>query len=355
MPHGGVSGSRDRGHVPTSPSKTKTQVVARELPEAVRTFEPESPVTVDRKIFLKCLKSAPRGASPGPGGCTYEHLKTLLDDTDTMELLFLAITSLARANVPVEIAEVLMGARLTALTEPDGRVRGIATGSSLRRLVARILARHFMGALKKECAPFQYALSTRAGTDQVAEMVVHAMNGEQPTGCLGELQEVSRRLDREGFWWRPSWPELLHGKRPPQNTTGEPGVWQHGWQYHFRRVLQEDPDAVSPSSQLSRTSSVPLQTQRWSSSLAPTAPEYVIPPHLIRTMLLERLQSSVSAHRQAAETCNPLFIERDLARVCQKAGARVRFNAFLRDMNIGVGANDGRRIQVLAQDLPCFG
>ena len=464
-----------------------------------------------------------------------------------MELLFEAITSLARANVPVEIADVLMGARLTALTKPDGGVRGIATGSSLRQLVARILARQFMGAFEKECAPFQYALSTRAGTDcvghllrastdrdptstvlsvdgigaydhvlrsamlgrllqmpaarailpfvrlsygapssytwvdcegqqrtvtqaeggeqgdplmpllfsigiqgaleevatslapeehlcaflddiyllcppervvplykllsetlarvagirlhqgktkvwnkagrapedvqelgpeawqtqglkvlgtpigtpefvsqkmndriederrlwetipvvpdlqcawqllvqsanpranhslrtmppsstaeyarahddgmwqtveiilqqtpgteverafarelatlpmrmgglglrsatrcaesafwaswadalpmirertpQVVEMVVHAMNGEQPTVCLGELQEASRRLDREGFWWRPSWPELIHGKRPPQNTTGEPGEWQHGWQY----------------------------------------------------------------------------------------------------------------------------
>ena len=45
-------------------------------------------------------------------------------------------------------------------------------------------------------------------------------------------------------------------------------------------------------------------------------------------------------------------IERVLARVCL-AGARVRFNAFLRDMNIGVGANDGRCIEVLAQDLPC--
>ena len=80
-----------------------------------------------------------------------------------MELLFEALTSLARAKVPAEIAEVLMGARLIALTKPDGGVRGIATGSSLRRLVARISARQFMGACEKECAPFQYALSTRAG------------------------------------------------------------------------------------------------------------------------------------------------------------------------------------------------
>ena len=53
-------------------------------------------------------------ASPGPGGCTHEHLKTLLDDTDTTELLFEAITSLARAN-----------------------------------------ARQYMGSFEKECAPFQ--------------------------------------------------------------------------------------------------------------------------------------------------------------------------------------------------------
>ena len=46
--------------------------------------------------------------------------------------------------------------------------------------------------------------------------------------------------------------------------------------------------------------------------------------------------------------------ERVLARVFREAGARVRFNAFLRDMNVGVPATDTRRIEVLAQDLPCF-
>ena len=34
-----------------------------------------------------------------------------------------------------------------------------------------------------------------------------------------------------------------------------------------------------------------------------------------------------------------------LARICREAGARVRYNALLRDMNI----------EVLAEDLPCFG
>ena len=39
----------------------------------------------------------------------------------------------------------------------------------------------------------------------------------------------------------------------------------------------------------------------------------------------------------------------------REAGARVRFNVFLRDMNVGVPVGDARRIEVLAQDLPCFG
>ena len=42
------------------------------------------------------------------------------------------------------------------------------------------------------------------------------------------------------------------------------------------------------------------------------------------------------------------------ARVLQEAGARVGFNAFLPDINVGVPATDTRRIGVLAQDLPCF-
>ena len=33
----------------------------------------------------------------------------------------------------------------------------------------------------------------------------------------------------------------------------------------------------------------------------------------------------------------------------------MRYSAFLRDMNVGVRAPDERVIEVLAQDLPCFG
>ena len=48
-------------------------------------------------------------------------------------------------------------------------------------------------------------------------------------------------------------------------------------------------------------------------------------------------------------------LERALARVCREAGAVVRTNAFLKDMNLGIDAADQRRIEVLAQSLPCRG
>ena len=58
----------------------RVQEVARPLGQEVLEFDPGSPVTLDMTTFLMSVKSAPQGSSPGPGRCTYEHLKVLLDD-----------------------------------------------------------------------------------------------------------------------------------------------------------------------------------------------------------------------------------------------------------------------------------
>ena len=160
--------------------RKRQQIPVVPLPQEVLNFQPQVPVQFDRKTFLASLKSAPRGSSPGPGGWTYEYLKGLLDDTDTFEWLLSACNSLSQAKVPRKIAEVLMSARMTALTKPNGGVRGIAIGGSLRHLVARTLAKQFSKVFETECAPFQYALSTRAGTDFVGHML-RASTDAEPT------------------------------------------------------------------------------------------------------------------------------------------------------------------------------
>ena len=78
-----------------------------------------------------------------------------------------------------------MSARLTALAKPDGGVRRIATGSSVRRLVERTLAKQFTKVFEAECAPSQYALSTRSGTDCVGHMVSAATDRDSKLTLLG--------------------------------------------------------------------------------------------------------------------------------------------------------------------------
>ena len=61
-------------------------------------------------------------------------------------------------------------------------MRGIATGTSFRRLVARTLARQFTEV--KAASPFQVALSTRAGVDCVGHAVRAATDANPMTTVL---------------------------------------------------------------------------------------------------------------------------------------------------------------------------
>ena len=106
-----------------------------------------------------------------------------MDDRDTLELLFEAATSFAQAAVPASVAAALTTARLTALSKRDGGVRGIATGCSFRRLVARAPAKQPAEDFEQECSPFQYALSTRAGTDCVVHLL-HAASDASPSATV---------------------------------------------------------------------------------------------------------------------------------------------------------------------------
>ena len=99
------------------------------IPREAMDFEPTSPLLLDSKAFAKCLREAPSGCAPGPGGCTN-------DDHELLQLLFSASEDFARGTVPPTVRRVLMVATMTALQKPDGReeggVRGIAAGMSVR-------------------------------------------------------------------------------------------------------------------------------------------------------------------------------------------------------------------------------
>ena len=155
----------------------------------------------------------------------------------------------------------------------------------------------------------------------------------------------------------------------------------NGWQYfassnsesYFRRtfLLADQPAAARAHlrSHSGRNAGSAL-------SGTPTAKEYTLPAHRMRILLLERLRLPLPLTEAHCEGCGEVLdahgrhrascpttgrlrtratpVERTTARIFREAGARVRPNALLRDMNVGVAAGDNRRIEVLAQDLPCY-
>ena len=143
----------------------------REIPAEVLDHEPAEAVALSVRQVAEALRSAKRGSAPGLSGATVDHYKLLLDDPTALELLAFAANCFARADVPISVIDALSMSRLTALRKPTGGVRGIATGDVFRRLVSRALARAFAHVFDEATRPFQFALSTRAGTDSLAVML----------------------------------------------------------------------------------------------------------------------------------------------------------------------------------------
>ena len=105
------------------------------------------------------------------------------------QLLFRAAEDFATADMPEPVRKAFMSATMTALQKPYGGVRGIATTTSFLRFVARTLARQFGKAVEAICAPFQFALSTRAGTDCVGH-AIRALTDANPSTTILSIDGI---------------------------------------------------------------------------------------------------------------------------------------------------------------------
>ena len=199
-----------------------------------------------------------------------------------------------------------------------------------------------------------------------------------PQGCLAQLEDATRVLDRSGFVGRPEWHELRAGRRPPDPISSEPGEWKYGWQYHGSSSLEYHFKETVMLTQSCPAEQAHLRSHSGPGSSAvlhgaPTSPEYRLEPQLFRALVLERVRlpldvtesrcecgdalDTFGRHRAACPRSGRLRtravgLERTLARVCREAGATVRYNTKLRDMNVAVAAEDERAIEVLASGLP---
>ena len=95
------------------------------LPEELTAYEPMAMFDLDEQLFARNLRSSRRGAAGGPSGMTTEHFRPLLDDARGMQLFTALGSRLATALVPQVAVDLIRVGRLTALSKPDGGVRGI--------------------------------------------------------------------------------------------------------------------------------------------------------------------------------------------------------------------------------------
>ena len=102
---------------------------------------------------------------------TMERLRPLIDNPSAMHEFFLMAEQFSRANIPRRIVDGLRMGRITALQKPNGGVRGIVAGDAIRRLVSRTIAQQLGPAVEKATAPFQYAMTTKAGCECIAHVL----------------------------------------------------------------------------------------------------------------------------------------------------------------------------------------
>ena len=106
-----------------------------------------------------------------------------------------------------------------------------------------------------------------------------------PQGCLAQLEDATRVLDRSGFVGRPEWHVLRAGRRPPEPISSEPGEWKHGWQYHGSSSLECHFRETVVLTQSCPAEQAHLRSHSGPGSSAvppgpPTGPEYRLEPQL---------------------------------------------------------------------------
>ena len=93
---------------------------------------------------------------------------------------------------------------MTALQKPNGGVRGVVVGDIIRRLVARTMAKQVSKQAEVATAPFQYALSTKAGCECVAHILQCATDVDPEATVIsvdgvGAYDLISRSAMLEGL------------------------------------------------------------------------------------------------------------------------------------------------------------
>lgn len=123
-------------------------------------------------MVAKALRSFPADTAPGPSGLRVQHLReaTVAGEADLLlQHLASVVGLLAQGQACPAAAAAFAGARLIALPKPNGGVRPIAIGETLRRLTAKCLLGEVRQRAREYFWPAQVGVAVPGG----GEVAVH--------------------------------------------------------------------------------------------------------------------------------------------------------------------------------------
>ena len=214
----------------------------------------------------------------------------------------------------------------------------------------------------------------------ISDTTVGTLESNAESDSIRCLLDCARRLEKTGFEM-PDWTDLAEGKVAGDEGEDDPCPPKIGWQKQAANSVEECFFSNTVLSSLGDSERALALTQRNLLASAPfvcfpsTAPGASIRSRFVFCSFVASVCPfpCVSAVAGVAVLLTPLAIIVQLAgtrgfrgegsglssqqaRVCREAGARVRTNTFIRDMDLGMHDTfDGRRLEVLADGLPLHG
>ena len=197
--------------------------------------------------------------------------------------------------------------------------------------------------------------------------------------CVREAQDAAALLAAEGMEV-PDWSTFKVPDFPaPHPVNSEVGEWIHGWQFHASvardTLFATRVHLLSTDHQALRASQRGPCASRHFTCL-PTSQETRFTSEEFRTLMLVRLHLPLHVDERVCKCGQPVDVfghhrsacsrigllkprgtpaEVCMAQICREAGAHVKENQLLRDLNVIVPADDQRRIEVIANGLPFWG
>jgi hypothetical protein len=117
----------------------------------------------------KAIASFPNGSAGGLDAIRPQNFKDLKSDVLGQNNEFNEFTNLGtlllNGEVPSSICPILYGANLCALKKKDGGIRPIAVGSTIRRLISKIVCRRITDKLGSKFRPHQLGFGTKGGIE----------------------------------------------------------------------------------------------------------------------------------------------------------------------------------------------